>query len=202
MVDFELVLEIVHAPDPAHAKGKRDRAVLATLFGGGLRRSEIVALRLGDVRKTSNGTTFLYLRYTKAKKDAEQALPEWAATLLAEYVSERRAEGADEADFLFIGYTGRGGKTPSSRPISDSGVYHLFRSYCLRVGAGQFVTPHSARATAITKLLTDGISHREVQAFSRHSSIQMVELYDKRRFDVEKSPAKGLTYKRRSSMPE
>jgi integrase len=64
----------------------------------------------------------------------------------------------------------------------------------MAVGAGPHVTPHSARATAITKLLTDGIPHREVQAFSRHASIQMVEHYDKRRFDVERSPAKGLEF--------
>lgn len=41
-------------------------------------------------------------------------------------------------------------------------------------------TPHSARATAITKLLADGVPHREVQEFSRHSSVRMVERYDKR----------------------
>jgi integrase len=64
----------------------------------------------------------------------------------------------------------------------------------MAAGAGRYATPHSARATAITKLLADGIPHREVQEFSRHSSIQMVEWYDKRRFSVEQSPAKELSY--------
>jgi hypothetical protein len=48
--------------------------------------------------------------------------------------------------------------------------------------------------TAISKLLSDGISHREVQEFSRHSSVQMVELYDKRRIGVEDNPGKKLEY--------
>jgi integrase len=194
MISFDLVMSIVTAPDAQSPKGVRDRAILALLFGGALRRSELTQLRIGDVRQSSNGTSFLYLRSTKAKVDAQQALPKWSVTYLLAHLEQRRAEGGSEHDYLFVGYTGQGGKVPSSTAISDVGVYQLFKNYCSAVGAGPYVTPHSARATAITKLLTDGIPHREVQAFSRHASIQMVEHYDKRRFDVEKSPAKGLTF--------
>jgi integrase len=197
MIDFDLVMEIVALPDVSTPKGRRDRAILAVLFGGGIRRSELVALRLGDVRKTPAGTTFLYLRHTKAKRDAEQALPDWAAEYLWELIEEHKAEKAGEGDYLFVGFTGRAGQTSSGRPISDTGVYLLFKQYCMAAGAGAFATPHSARATAITKLLADGVPHREVQEFSRHASIQMVEWYDKRRFDVEQSPARGLSYKKK-----
>ncbi len=200
MIDFELVMEIISSPDSSTPKGRRDRAMLALLFGAGLRRSEVVSLRIGDVRRTSGGTTFLYLRHTKAKRDAEQAVPEWAAHFLQDWIKDRRDHKASEGDHLFVGFTGQGGKTPTDRKMSDTGLYLIFKQYCLAAGAGAYVTPHSARATAITKLLTDGIPHREVQEFSRHASIQMVEWYDKRRFDVEQSPAKGLSYgKRRSS---
>ncbi|MFN4894539.1 MAG: tyrosine-type recombinase/integrase [Pseudomonadota bacterium] len=194
MIDFELVMEIISQPDEATAKGRRDRAILAVLFGGGIRRSELVALRIADVRKTSSGTTFLYLRHTKAKRDAEQALPDWAAAPLWELIAERKRDKAADGDYLFVGFTGRAGQVTSGKPISDTGVYILFKKYCNAAGAGAFATPHSARATAITKLLADGIPHREVQEFSRHASIQMVEWYDKRRFDVEQSPARGLNY--------
>jgi integrase len=194
MIDFELVMEIVSIPDEKTPKGRRDRAILATLFGGGLRRSEVVGLRIGDIKKTSSGTTFLYLRHTKAKKDAEQAIPRWAAEHLWDLVRERKAQGALDGDYLFVGFTGKGGQTITTKPMSDTGLYLLFKQYCMAAGAGSFATPHSARATAITKLLADGIPHREVQEFSRHSSIQMVEWYDKRRFSVEESPAKELSY--------
>lgn len=194
MIDFELVMEIVCAPPADTAKGRRDRAILATLFGAGLRRGELVALRLGDVKRTPSGTTYLYLRHTKAKKDAEQALPTWAAEHLWELIAERKRNGANDADYLFVGFSGKGGTAVTTKPMSDTGVYLLFKQYCMAAGAGSHATPHSARATAITKLLADGIPHREVQEFSRHSSIQMVEWYDKRRFGVEDSPAKGLSY--------
>lgn len=194
MIDFELVMEIVSIPDAETPKGRRDRAILATLFGGGLRRSEVVGLRIGDIKRTSSGTTFLYLRHTKAKKDAEQAIPRWASDHLWELVRERKSHGAMDGDYLFVGFTGKGGQTITTKPMSDTGLYLLFKQYCMAAGAGAHATPHSARATAITKLLSDGIPHREVQEFSRHSSIQMVEWYDKRRFSVEKSPAKELSY--------
>jgi integrase len=190
-------MDIINLPDPNTPKGRRDRAILAVLFGGGIRRSELVSLRIGDLRRTSSKTTFMYLRHTKAKRDAEQALPDWAAQFVWELVTERRKDGAGEGDYIFVGFSGRAGISSTGRPISDTGVYLLFKQYCMAAGAGAFATPHSARATAITKLLADGIPHREVQEFSRHASIQMVEWYDKRRFDVEQSPARGLSYKKK-----
>ena len=194
MLDFSLVKKVVNSPDSSTPKGLRDKAILSALFGGGLRRSEVAALRVGDVRRTSAGTLYVYLRSTKAKRDAEQALPSWAAECIDKLAKQRVKNGAGGADYLFVSYTGQAGKTPTSDPVSASGIYKLFKFYCRMAGAGKFVTPHSARATAITKLLADGIPHRDVQEFSRHSSIQMVELYDKRRVGVEKNPAKVLDY--------
>lgn len=193
MVSFEKVRAVLEAP-PAHTtRGVRDRAILGLLFGAGLRRSEVSRLRLADVRKTPKGTWFLSLRATKSGKDSTQALPKWAGEQLSVHLRERKRQGARPSDFVFIGFRGRGGAVPGDR-ISDSGIYKLFKHYCRAAGAGEFLTPHSARATAITKLLSDGVSHREVQEFSRHASVQMVELYDKRRLDIEDNPAKGLEY--------
>lgn len=194
MLDFKLVKKILSGPDANTPKGLRDKAILSVLFGGGLRRSEVMGLRVGDVRKSSAGTVYLYLRSTKAKKDAQQALPTWAAATVTKLVQARVKQGAGAADYLFVGYTGQAGKTPTEDPVSPVGLYKLFKHYCRLAGAGKFVSPHSARATAITKLLADGIPHRQVQEFSRHSSIQMVELYDKRRIGVDENPAKDLDF--------
>lgn len=194
MVSFNKVKSVIEAADESTPKGLRDKAILAALFGGALRRSEAASLRVGDVRRTSAGTIFLYLRSTKAKKDAQQALPKWASDIILRLVKARSKEGAAPGDFLFVSYTGKGGLVPTRAQVSTSGLYKLFKSYCRKAGAGPNVTPHSARATAITRLLDQGIPHREVQEFSRHSSIQMVELYDKRRMGVDQNPAKVLDY--------
>lgn len=194
MIDFDLVQKIISLPDASTPKGLRDHAALALLFGAGLRRSEVVALRLADLRHTPTGTPFIRLRSTKAGRDADQGLPSWAADAINTLAESRRVQGAQGGDFLFISYRGRGGKIATNHPLSDNGLYRLFKTYCQQAGAGSSATPHSARATAITKLLADGFGHREVQEFSRHSSVQMVELYDKRRLTVEQSPAKHIKY--------
>ncbi len=194
MVDVKLVSKIISNPNELTDKGLRDKTILAILFGGGLRRSEVVSLRMADVKNTTRGTTYLNLRATKSKRDFDQAIPRWTADILTKLTTLRKKQGAKSGDFLFISYRGKGGNIPTNTPLSDSGVYKLFKYYCIKAGAGKFVTPHSARATAITKLLEDGMSHREVQEFSRHASVQMVEVYDKRRISVDQNAAKDLKY--------
>lgn len=194
MVDFKMVAQILTLPDADTPKGVRDRALLAVLFGGGLRRSEAVNLRIGDIKKTAEGTVYLYLRATKSKQDARQALPPWAAETLMDLIRQRKESKAIDADFVFVSYRGRGGVHATNQPLSTSGLYKLFKQYCKRAGVHEIVTPHSARATAITRLLSEGFTHREVQEFSRHASIQMVEVYDKRRISIDESPARDLKY--------
>ena len=194
MLDFALVKEVLDQPDSGHPKGIRDAAMLALLFGAGLRRSEVVALRIGDLRSSPGGTEYVRLRATKSKRDYDHALPPWAAERVRLLAETRLVDGAGPGDFLFVRYRGPGGKTGTRKPLTSNGLYRIFKFYCLKAGAGAFITPHSARATAITKLLADGLGHREVQEFSRHASVQMVEVYDKRRFGVDKGPGKKLTY--------
>lgn len=194
MLDLSKVKEVIDSADIKDPKNLRDKAILATMFGGGLRRSEVASIRIGDVRESAAGTTFLYLRSTKAKKDAEQPLPKWAAEIVRVLLKERKGEGANPADYLFVSYRGKAGKIPTQEPVSHSGIYRLFRKYCALGGAQGHLSPHSARATAITKLLSDGVPHRLVQEFSRHSSVQMVEVYDKRRIGVDENPGTLLDY--------
>ena len=194
MIPYEVVRELMELPDTSCPKGLRDKCIMVLLFGAGLRRSEVLALRLGDIRETTRGTHYVRLRATKGKVDADQTIPAWAADWVKKLIELRKQQGAAEIDFLINTYRGRGGQTPGREQLSDSGLYKLFCSYCVRLGIKLSVSPHSARATAITRLLDDGFSHREVQEFSRHASVQMVEVYDKRRLGVEKNPGKNIKY--------
>ena len=194
MIPYDRVRELLDLPDVKTEKGLRDKVILSLLFGAGLRRSEVLNLRLGDIRKTQKGTVFLRLRSTKGKTDADQTIPPWAAKVVDDLIELRKKQGAAEMDYLVNSYRGPGGRTATSEPLSDSGLYRMFCDYCRRAGINVWASPHSARATAITRLLDDGLSHREVQEFSRHASVQMVEAYDKRRYGVEKNPAKDIKY--------
>lgn len=193
MIPFESVRAIRDLPDVSTPKGVRDHAILALLFGGGLRRGELSKLSISDVKRSPKGAIYVVLRGTKNGRDYHQALPPWAGDSVERLVSQRLAESATPASPLCNSYVGRGGLISIEKPISSSGIYKLFLGYAEQVGiTGR--TPHSARATAITKLLADGVPYRNVQEFSRHASVQMVELYDKRRLSVDESPAQGLDF--------
>lgn len=177
LIPFDKVRELFHL-EYHGAEGARDKALLAALFGGALRINEALGLRLCDVREGPEGSAVLTLRNTKRQRAEEQAVPAWAAVHILAYLELRKTDGAKELDPYFTPYK-LGVATGVF--LQDRTVRRWFTGYMLRVGlTGQF-SPHCARATAITKLLQDGVPHREVIKFSRHSSITMLERYDKLR---------------------
>jgi len=175
LVPLELVPEILDLPDPRTKIGVRDRAVLAALFGGGLRRSEVVGLDLRDVLISADGSR-LVIRESKAGKRQEQALPDWAAERLAELVAQRSGDGATPIGPLFPTYDLRGRERGR---MSTASLRRLYSYYLEQVGLEGYA-PHSARATAATALLQSGATDREVRDFLRHRTTGMVEVYDKR----------------------
>lgn len=186
-IPFDAVKKILDLPDNSFL-GRRDRAILSLLFGGGLRRSEVTNLKLNDIRKTVKGKIFIRLRETKTEPEHGHAIPQWVIDAVSEWARYRVNTGAQGNDFLFSSYLDRG-------KISDATVYLTFKRYIQKAGLDpDDFSPHSARATAITKLLSDGEDYRSVQEFSRLASVQMVELYDKRFLGVEKSPGNRLRY--------
>ena len=171
-------------------EGVRDRALMCILFGGALRRSEALGVRVQDVCESENGTMYLHLQHTKAGAFARAVVPPWARDSIVALVEQRVREGAGAEDPLLVTYFSN---LPSSG-MSASSLYRTFKGICARAGLSGVYTPHCARATAITQLLNQGFSHRDIKEFSRHSSIQMVEAYDKRRTAIDDSIAKKLSF--------
>lgn len=168
----------------------RDLACFHLLFGAALRRSEVVALRLSDVQYTQEGTCFLRLPKTKAGTIQLLPIAEWVAKPVEKIRQSRRSEGARDNDPLFVRYLALG-RRPA---LCQQHVYRVFLRYLKHFGVKELYTPHCARVTAITRLLDQGVSHREVQELSRHSSVTMVERYDRKRLDINTSAATKLRY--------
>lgn len=177
MIDFEVIRAILDRPAFGLLEA-RDKAIIAALVGGGLRRSEAAALRMSGVQE-KQGHLYLLLRNTKAQRSALQFVLPWAAPYVRDYAALRTKEGAKGSDALFPAYTGR---ARSSNPITDTALYLIFKRYLKRHGVDETqYTPHSCRATVITLMLERGKSERIVQKFSRHQSVEMVAHYDKLR---------------------
>lgn len=198
IVDSNDALTLLNSPSPLTRDGIRDRAFLALLFGGGLRLSEAVGLRVGDVREAVVGTETgaeLLLRATKSGHTQTQALPKWAADRVFQLVRQRRKNGAADDDFLLCLYQ----RDRIVAPILPRTARELFKRLGRAVGLPATITPHSARATAATRLIERGLDYRSVAEFLRHSGIAMVGVYDKRAFGGRNSPAQLLDYEPKST---
>lgn len=190
MIPFEKVSELIELPPANTHDGIRDRAMLAVLFGCGLRRSEVRMLRIGDIMLNAKGVPYLRLRATKGGRSDNQPLPAWVVEYLTPLVFLRAQQGADDTGWLYVR------KSPQGyEQVGDKFIYRRFKHYCARAGLDPASSPHSARATAITKLLAEGVTHKRVAAFSRHKSVAMVEQYDRLTTGLGDNPGLGLNYK-------
>lgn len=187
IIEFKKVAELCTAPDRKTKKGIRDRAIMAMIFGGGLRRSEVVNLKVGDVRVKNEDEVYLFLRETKSGKSESQPLPSWAAQAVIRLVEIRATEFAENEDFLCLSYWHKDDKKTQ---LSDCTLYKRFLNYAEKCGLKN-ITPHSGRATAICRLLDKKIEMRVVQKFARHSDLKTTEKYDTRKLDI---PINDLTY--------
>ena len=207
ILPFDKVHELVHAPGRKAKEDIRDSGILACLFGGGIRRGECIALTLDDVRvytpkkgeiydsgcPKKDSIIYLRLGMTKAGHPAEQALPDWAAQLLQRVVEVRISEGAGANAPLFTNYR-KLERVATNEHMAETTFYRIFRQWCEACGLGPHFSPHSARATAISRLIAEGIDIRKVQDYARHASVTTTQDYDKRYFGVENSAALEVKY--------
>lgn len=193
LTPFAQVKRLVEAPSQYTKIGIRDRAVLSALYGGGLRRGELVKLRMCHIKFEKSGLKFVLLD-TKNGDDADQPIARELSEAIVKYYNQRLQENPDPNAFFFIDYRGKYDSPQEGKPLSTSSVYGLFKHWAKEIGLPKEITPHSARATAITRLLDKGLSHRQVCEFSRHRSVQMVEAYDKKRGDNSLNPGDLLSF--------
>lgn len=195
-VPFAKVPEIINSPPGNTQEGRRDRLLLAILFGTGIRLAELHKLNLGDIQTDSQGILYLRQIEVKGRKARDVVIPDVFSDQVCRYMEERHRAGCGSLAPLLVKYRGEYRDEPTGQRVSLRTISRIFKKAIRAAGLDpKRYSPHSARATAITKLLTDGLSHKEVQQFSGHSSIAMVEKYDKRRVSRAENPGRGLSYK-------
>jgi integrase len=182
LIPSELVTRILFNRAAQTNEAKRNRAIVALLFGTGIRISELQALNVGDVMTSPSGVPYLHLWRTKAGKVQSQPIPEFAWEHLSVLICQRKAENANNYSPLFVGYGPK-----SSDRCSISTIYRIYRKL---FDAG----PHSARATFATRLKDMGFADEDVAVALRHSTTQQVKIYDKRRYEIDRNVTVKLKY--------
>jgi integrase/recombinase XerD len=148
----------------------RDLAIVATLFGGGLRRSEVAALTVKDW----TGSAF-EVRHGKGDKSRTVPVPAWTVRAIEAWLDLR---GRDDVGALFVSYRGctwnHGGQ--HMRPTS---IRDLLDTRIAEAGIERF-RPHDARRTYIGENLDAGTDIATVADLVGHADIRTTRLYDKR----------------------
>lgn len=186
LIPFNLVRKIIESVGPSERWQRRDQAILALFFGGGLRRSELLSLNVGDIGVTPSGKLFLIIRRSKAREAQERILPKWAWKYWSALVAERKQQGAEAMDPLVITSYNSGLR------MSQERIYCIYKKYLKRYGID--AAPHSARATFASRLKTLGASDRSVGAAMGHKNETSVRIYDKVSGQLELNPAHKINY--------
>ena len=193
-ISDEEVRKLLEAPPEDTLKGKRDRAILATLLYHALRREELCSLRVKDYLSIKG---VLHLRvHGKRSKIRDVPVAPISQRLIAEYLDaaghKRDLEGALFRP-LRNNLTGE-----LSKPLHPDSVYHDIVMYYARgVGITESThgfCVHSLRATAATNALENKADIAQVQKWMGHANISTTRMYDKRRSKIEESPSFKVKY--------
>ena len=147
---------------------RRDRAMVLAMLLGGLRRCEVLGLRLGDVRV---GERRVHITCGKGGRERIVPVSGRFFVALGEYLEfERPAEAMPEACFVVLKGPRRG------LPLSPAGLDEVLAGARARAGL-QRCTCHQLRHTCLTRLREQGMALEAVQAQAGHASIESTRIY-------------------------
>lgn len=151
---------------PDDFEGIRNRLIIELFYTTGIRRAELISLKLGSY-DSGNGTLKVL-----GKRNKERILPVLGCTaqLLGQYIIERRGlSEIVDGDMLIL--NSRGNK------VSESFVYRLINSYFSVVSGKVKKSPHVLRHTFATHLLNNGADLNSVKELLGHASLSSTQIY-------------------------
>ncbi len=156
VISKEEILSIIE-----NTNNNKHRCIIKLLYGSGLRRSELLNLKLVDV---DSKRMLVRVKGSKGNKDRHSLLSMTALEDLRNYFKEWKPK-----IYLFEGQ--KGGK------YSAESVLKIVKSAALKANISQPVTPHVLRHSFATHLLESGVDLRQIQVLLGHGSSKTTEIY-------------------------
>ena len=167
-LNIDEINALIDSIDQSTPEGVRNKAMLETLYGCGLRVSELVGLKISDL--------FLDVEYIKVigKGNKERLIPigSQAIKYIRIYLDTIRVHISPkkgEEDMLFLNRRG-------SR-LSRVMVFLITKDCAARAGLKKTISPHTFRHSFATHLIEGGADLRAVQEMLGHASITTTEIY-------------------------
>ncbi len=162
------VERLLEAPNAGTRLGRRDRAVLETLYASGCRASEVAGLRPPDLDLKSG----LARCIGKGNKERRVPLGSRAVAALEVYLrQDRPALVARRPDTIAVFVS------KSGRPLSRIDLWSIVKRTARSAGLSTSISPHTLRHSFATHLLAGGADLRAVQEMLGHASIATTQVY-------------------------
>ncbi len=159
---------IISAIDLSSKQGERNRAIIETLYGCGLRVSELTSLKISDLYFEEG-----FIKVT-GKGDKQRLVPIGPTT--EKYISIYRKEvrihqtiHPAAMDTVFLNQHGR--------PLTRAMIFTIVKRLAEKAGIHKTISPHTFRHSFATHLLENGADLRAIQQMLGHESITTTEIY-------------------------
>ena len=159
---------LLDQPDTTTPIGVRDRALIELLYATGLRVSELVSLRPGDLNLKAGCLTCM----GKGSKERLVPIGTAAAGWTRRYLASARPAllGARESPWVFV--NARGGLR-----LSRVGFWKKLKQYALAAGLPRDISPHVLRHSFAMHLLERGADLRTIQTLLGHADLSTTQIY-------------------------
>ena len=160
--------DLINAIDLGSETGYRNRAILETLYGCGLRVSELINLKLTDLHFTES-----YLKI-RGKGSKERLVPmgrgmKDAITLYIHNYRDTLNIYRKDENILFLNRRGK--------KMTRVMIFTIIKDLAAKIGLKKTISPHTFRHSFATQLLEGGADLRAIQEMLGHESITTTELY-------------------------
>ncbi len=165
---FHEIEKMINCIDLSLPEGHRNKAIMETLYGSGLRVSELVNLKISDCYFKEG-----FLRITgKGNKMRLVPLGNASASAIKLYLNENRTQLNIEPEFQDFVFLNRRGKS-----LTRVMIFLIIKDLAERAGVHKNISPHTLRHSFATHLVEGGADLRAVQAMLGHESITTTEIY-------------------------
>lgn len=150
---------------PDDFTGKRDRMIIDLFYQTGMRRAELIQLKMDDVDLMQRQIRIM----GKGGKERLVPIGENLLESITLYIKERKLAYPENSAELFL--------TEKGKAFSDKLVYNIVNHYLSLVSSKQKTSPHILRHSFATHLLNHGADLNSIKALLGHSSLAATQVY-------------------------
>lgn len=159
---------LIEAIDLTSNEGERNRAMLETLYGCGLRVSELITLKISDlffeegfIKITGKGNK---QRFVPISEITQKYIQIYRDNIRSHVVIQKGFE-----DTLFLNRRGR--------QLTRAMIFTIIKNLAVKIDLNKTISPHTLRHSFATHLLENGADLRSIQLMLGHESITTTEIY-------------------------